>query len=212
MELRLVHKGDPTEKRRKRAERRAQAYANAIGRLVKERSSYEEQGRTSDYDMKLALLQIKQFRCVYAIDKKSISFEALEEIMDSVSRLTPGQLVNLFPISKDKQDYPRIDYESTMEHLKSFSWNKPMGDDVWDALFSYANEDILKLNTAFMVAADKEFSKRLGCSPIERFAEDNDVELFSKQPNGMLVGDRGTVLRPSKKARKRVPSYLRLVQ
>lgn len=78
-------------------------------------------------------------------------FDFAETINSMIGTLTPGEFVNLFPITKDYDGhrYGFKDYFYTRDYIKSLLLDKPIGDNdsVFDFLWEYYNPEI----TQFLV-------------------------------------------------------------
>lgn len=73
-------------------------------------------------------------------------YAEIKTVMEAIGRLTPKQLVHMYPIEKefDGERWGRKDYFYTMKSLKQYSEDKPIGDaqDVACLMWDYQNWDL----------------------------------------------------------------------
>lgn len=73
----------------------------------------------------------------------------LKQVMDTIGRLTPMELLRLYPVDKeyDGKKWGTKDYFYTMDKIKKLSADKPIGDaqDVACLLWDYQNWDLTEL-------------------------------------------------------------------
>lgn len=76
-------------------------------------------------------------------------YQELKQVMDTIGRLTPMELLRLYPVDKeyDGKKWGTKDYFYTMNRLKRLPADKPIGDaqDVACLLWDYQNWDLTEL-------------------------------------------------------------------
>lgn len=85
----------------------------------------------------------KAYKSCLEIEKR---YQELKQVMDTIGRLTPMELLRLYPVDKeyDGKKWGTKDYFYTMDRLRSLPADKPIGDaqDVAVLLWDYQNWDL----------------------------------------------------------------------
>lgn len=105
-----------------------------------------------DYTKRIVYYMIKHFSVVVLEEmwgEKMESFLVLVDmLMDIVCRLTPAELMNIFPIEKiyDGKKYGCKDYFTTMEALQAYDLNEPIKtkEKVESLLWDYMNVTVME--------------------------------------------------------------------
>ena len=65
----------------------------------------------------------------------------------AIGSLTPAELVQVFPITKDFRGAKRgeKDYFFTLDIINKHGWNKPIGDQAYDFIWDYVNPELQEL-------------------------------------------------------------------
>jgi len=143
-------------------------------------------------------------------DTKQLSLDFFQPLMTIMSTLTPIELVNLFPITKEYfgHKYDIKDYYYTMEELNNLDQDAKIGDKLFGLLWDYHNTDLREFCVAYMKALS-EYRRSLGqLGIIEEFMETLGVHPYYQSP------DKSSLYDP--KTRETIPfkrqvDYLRLV-
>ena len=115
-------------------------------------------------------------------------FWLIESIKASMKEITPRELMQLFPVKKEYNGHKwgSKDYFYTMDVLRQYGLDKPLGGAVDDLLWNYMNSDIGEFVVASIGAMD-ELRRHSGeQSLIEEFAEKNGMKL----PMYIMTTDR----------------------
>lgn len=114
-------------------------------RMYEERAERYANGETDV----LPSMVFAGLRCFNRLDFKKIGWEKAHRVerltSGMLAKLTPRQLLNTFPPTKafDGEKYQSKDYFSTMEAVRAFSLDEPIGDDrLFDLLWDYVNPTI----------------------------------------------------------------------
>jgi len=79
-----------------------------------------------------------------AVDTTRSMFGFSRHVVQNMAQLTPAQLIRLFPVENSDPVPPHmpVDYASTMETLLRYGMHTPIGENVFDILFEYANPEL----------------------------------------------------------------------
>ena len=120
------------------------------------------------------------------------NFDMIQLIKATMTSLTPNDIVNLFPITKeyDGEKYCMKDYFSTIESLKSYDMDKPLGHKLTDFLWDYQNIEL----SEFMVNAMCSISdmRRLQGEKgvFEEFAEKQGIDTYTvNKTDGYIINN-----------------------
>ena len=106
-------------------------------------------------------------------------FWLIESIKASIGKLTPQELMQMFPVRKvyDGERWEVNDYFFTMDVLRQHGLDKPLGGDVDDILWDYMNRDIGQFVIASLGAID-ELRRHSGEQCLmKEFAEQKGMKL-----------------------------------
>jgi hypothetical protein len=115
-------------------------------------------------------------------------FWLIESIKASIGKLTPQELMQIFPVRKvyDGERWEVKDYFFTMDVLRQHGLDKPMGGAVDDLLWNYMNRDIGEFVVASIGAMD-ELRRHSGEQCLmKEFAEQKGMKL----PMYIMTTDR----------------------
>lgn len=110
-------------------------------------------------------------------------------IMDLLERITPNQLMNMFPIEKvyDGEKYELKDYFSTIEHCKAHGLNKPIGN-AFEFLWDYMNTDTGLFLVRYMSFLSDINKLKTGQGILETYAAEMGIKTYKKREvNGRTV-------------------------
>ena len=146
---------------------------------------------------------VKQFSLLRQVDPEfARTLDVTEPIIGCLRFLTIRELMELFPIDKywDKEKIC-VDYDSTIEHLKNYDWDIPMGDKTEEILCEYVNRDGHKVVIDHTLASLHRYEEETGESPLMELLQQEGIEPFRPiLPMGFC------------KPKKKIPPYLRLVK
>jgi len=143
-------------------------------------------------------------------------FQYASAIKDLIGTITPGEFVNIFPITKDfdGHKYQSKDYFYTRDYIRSLPVDKTIGEstDVMEFLWEYWNWEI----THFIVNAFSYMNnlRRLEGQPsmMEEFCEERGIQTYTihtDQKGQQFMVDRQTG--KSFRVKKKRPRYLKPV-
>ena len=127
---------------------------------------------------------------------------AMTLIVSLMEKLTPRELEQLFPITKeyDGAKYECKDYYYTKNYLKQLPQGKPIGDGILDLLWEYHNIDLRFFNIRLFSAIDdmRKFFEGKG-SMMTEFLADHGVQslILHKDSKGreFIIDGNGKVNR-----------------
>lgn len=191
-------------------------YLNAMGNLISRQGKEDEKEISKKYV--LLMTKVSTFE-----SKKEMSYEDLQDklsgmlmLTDMMAELTPTEFMQLFPILKeyDGEKWGMKDYFSTMEYVRRFHMNRPIGKEyILDFLMEYYNEDIMKFEVR-MLSVISDIRKLKGdMGVIEEFLSENGIPSYSfHEKEGIMINRRtGEVIKVSK-PKKRLPKYMKVVE
>lgn len=130
------------------------------------------------------------------LDKKELEadFAFMDNVLMFMSLLTPRELVNIFPITKEydgeKQGWK--DYYYTIDTLKEYDMDKPVGmEQLQDLLWDYQNTDLwLFMGSQFAIMSD--LRRCMGEKGImEEWAEKQGISTYTlNKDNGYIVNNQ----------------------
>ncbi len=137
---------------------------------------------------------------------------AIESARMFMKKLSPNQLVNLFPIDKvyDGEKYCCKDYFYTMNALKEYDADQPIGEKLDDLLWDYENHSINEFMVNYLSTVSKLRQMNGEKGLLEEWADDNDIPTYSiDKKKGTITnnqtGETTTYEKP-------MPDYLRVVK
>lgn len=135
----------------------------------------------------------------------------IDEVRSIMGLLTFHQFVNLFPIEKvyDGDKYMIKDYYYTVEKLKEYDMNAPIGDNLDDVLWDYTNVLISRFAASQFSAINKLNRLNGGRDFLEIWAEENNMSTYTvNESEGYIIYNQTHEVTPYKKPK---PDYLQLV-
>lgn len=131
-----------------------------------------------------------------------------------ISRLTPNQLITIFPIKKqyDGSKYEVKDYYTTMEELNRIGMDTAIGSNTVELMFDYQNDYICKFTITKMLIASaiRRLEGKMGI--MEEFMESKGVphyQLMTDSDGKKFIYDPQN--HTTYKVSKPRPRYLRVV-
>lgn len=137
-------------------------------------------------------------------------------IADTLAMLTPHEFIQVFPVHKRYDGYKleMKDYLSTMEAVKEYDMNAPIGDDkIGKFLWDYYNWDITEFVVEKMCVASnlRRFQGEKGI--MEEFCDKNGIETFTHyMKEGYLRSNRTGKITKLSKPKKRLPKQFKVVK
>lgn len=126
---------------------KSRLYIRAYSRLV-EKFEGDPSGNFTDYIPKLVWFGVKIVNDAPGVFEKGKGgldkIGLIKIIMKQMATLTPGEFMNLFPITKefDLKQKEIKNYYSTRQYLNSLPHNQPIGGNTVKFLKMYYNHDI----------------------------------------------------------------------
>nr|MDH3153197.1 hypothetical protein [Bacillus licheniformis] len=137
---------------------------------------------TDDFK-KIAFAGIKMINLEKARSRRFLEVKArlIEFIQTVIGKLTPGELMQMFPIRKqyDGEKFGMKDYFSTMHAVKEKGIDNCIGteEEVFDFLWDYQNPDIT-LFMVTLVSTVSDLGRASGQKSLfEEFADKNDIAI-----------------------------------
>ena len=192
-------------------------YSNAMMRTLERQKEAPEdkQAKLRGIFYGVKLIGVTDNRNLSAVGAYS-RFWLIESIKASIGKLTPQELMQIFPVRKvyDGKRWEVKDYFFTMDVLRQHGLDKPLGAAVDDILWDYMNRDIGQFVIASLGAID-ELRRHSGeQSLMKEFAEQKGMKL----PMYIMTTDRKGrrwLINDETGERQRVkvkrPKYLRAV-
>lgn len=102
-------------------------------------------------------------------------------LMYLIEKLTYKEFMNIFPIEKsyDGDKWECKDYFSTMDYLKDKNLDDVIGENAFDLIWKYHNEDVIEFGVEYMMFLSRERRKQTGKGIAEEICEENNVEMLS---------------------------------
>ena len=148
-------------------------------------------------------------------DSQSI-LNAMLSITDMMAGLTPTEFMRVFPIPKeyDGDKYGMKDYFSTMEYVKGFPQDEPIGKgEILGFLMRYYNLDILKFNVRMVSVISDIWEMEGQMSIAEEFAAENGIAAYSfYKKEGIMVNRQTGEVTKIHKPKMRIPKYMRVME
>jgi len=198
-------------------------YVSAYARtLLKEINNSNENQNQYDIE-KIIFCGVKMIASDYDLTNKDEEqlinrFDYISVIKELIGRLTPRELLNIFPVNKtyNGAKYQSKDYFSTMEALNSHGIDKIIGENASEILWDYMNNDIcdfevhcMSVMSAIMRAQGKKdlfdsFLESQGKPPLTKYYLETDAKGREYLKNGTT----GEV----KRVYKKIPRYLKVAK
>lgn len=142
------------------------------------------------------------------------NFHFCQVIISCMSRLTPLEFINLFPITKDfdGERWGTKDYFYTMKYIKTLDPDAPIGEEIFNFLWEYTNWEITIFNVNYLRYISDMRQLEGKPSLMEEWANQNGISTYTlyEKGNTKFVLDNRTG--KTTKVKKPRPSYLKLVK
>lgn len=144
------------------------------------------------------------------------AFVSTECIFGMFSRMTPRQVIQLFPIEKiyDGKRWQVKDYFSTMEAVNEIGMDNVIGEEKTPLfLMDYQNPDINEFMVMFMMTVSRMRVLQGGKEPVEEFFEEHGVATYSYyEDEGILVNRQSGEASKVQKPKPRIPKYMKIIE
>lgn len=155
--------------------------------------------------------------------EEGLSYEDLQRGLNGMfsltgmmAELTPTEFMQMFPIPKeyDGDKYEMKDYFSTMEYVKKFPPDEPIGQEsILGFLMEYYNPDILEFEVKKLLVMSRIRQLQGQMGIMEEFLTGYGVPMYSLyEKEGIMVNQQtGEVIKVNKPKQRR-PKYMRVVE
>lgn len=180
-----------------------QQYAIVIQQILDAGGDISIDNVPQDLLKKAAFSFVRFINSFYYSHENKVSAEVTEKLNDWIQiaieylgALTVGNLVQTFPIAKeyDGAKYGSKDYFTTIDALKAYDWNKPIGSGkVFNFLWDYENIDLREFAVHYMSVISEMYRKKTGRDAVVEFLDhllyDDDEPAAKGLPEGWeLIG------------------------
>ncbi len=146
------------------------------------------------------------------LEQVNADFSLLECVKMLMGQLTPRELMSMFPIRKeyDGEKWGCKDYFYTIERLKDFDLDAPLGDKgLEDFLWCYWNDDLFAFDAVAFSIISNMYKAQTGEGILEKWCEDQGIGTYTiNQEKGIIQDNQtGEIHKLSKK-----PSHLKIVK
>ena len=188
-------------------------YFNAFGRKLVTAS-------TSRHRLKQAILYGVKYCAALHFERPKnqtqketeLQYDLMLLVKHMMSKLKVSEFINLFPIKKEYNGdkFGWKDYFFTVDKLKEYNQDKPIGEQVDDLLWDYTNDDICAFMVQTLCTASKlrKFQGEMGIA--EQWAIENGISTVTVNEKAEYVMDNTS--HKTKPYRKQMPEYLSIVK
>lgn len=146
------------------------------------------------------------------LEQVKSDFSLLEVVKTLMGQLTPRELMSMFPIAKkyDGKKWDCKDYFFTVEKLKDFDLDTPLGDEgLEDFLWSYWNDDLFSFDSVSFSIISNMYRSQTGKGIMEEWCEKQGIPSYTIQEDIGVVKNNltGEISKLSKK-----PSHLQIIK
>lgn len=148
----------------------------------------------------------------HTLEQVNADFSLLECVKMLMGQLTPGEMMSMFPIEKeyDGETFGCKDYYFTIEKLKDFDLDKPLGEEgLEDFLWCHWNDDLFAFDVVSMSIISNMYKTQTGKGILEKWCEDQGIGTYTiNQEKGIIQDNQtGEIHKLSKR-----PSHLKIVK
>ena len=216
-----VVSGDKGKVQDKQA-KREQLYMKAFVRELDTISAYSDWNQYRDHLKRAVFYAVKYFSLERierrhsteprTIEQVDADFSLLQYVKMLMGQLTPREMMSMFPIEKeyDGEEFGCKDYFFTVEKLKDFDLDKPLGEEgLEDFLWCYWNDDLFAFDVISMSIISNMYKAQTGKGILEKWCEDQGIGTYTiNQEKGIIQDNQtGEIHKLSKK-----PSHLKIVK
>lgn len=204
-----------------KTEPKEELYFRAMTRLIETKGPID--GENRDVLKQFGFIGVKYINSMRHHDKKvdtakliEARFTLIDLIMDALSELTPQELMIIFPITKnyDGHKYQSKDYFTTIEDIKKYPVNEPIGrDNIVSLIWDYWNWDLNFFLVEYMSVMSDINCLQTGKGLMEQFMDDNGGETFTfHEKEGYMQSNKTGKVTKVYKRKKRVPRQFKIVK
>lgn len=216
-----VVSGDKGKVQDKQA-KREQLYMKAFVRELDTISAYSDWNQCRDYLKRAVFYAVKYFsleridrrHCTEprTLEQVNADFNFLECVKMLMGQLTPREMMSMFPIEKeyDGEKSGCKDYFYTIEKLKDFDLDKPLGEEgLENFLWCYWNDDLFAFDMVAFSIISNMYKAQTGRGIMEKWCEEQGIGTFTMNQELCIFKDNqtGEIHKLSKK-----PSHLKIVK
>lgn len=199
-----------------------QLYMKAFSRELAIISAYNDWNQCRD-NLKRAVFYAVKYYGLERIDRRhsgeprtlkqvQSDFYLLEVVKTLMGQLTPRELMSMFPIAKkyDGEKWDCKDYFFTVEKLKDFDMDTPLGDEgLENFLWSYWNDDLFAFDMVALSIISNIYKAQTGKGIMEEWCEKQGISSYTIQEDIGVIKNNltGEISKLSKK-----PSHLQIVK
>ncbi|ADQ41590.1 hypothetical protein Calkr_2125 [Caldicellulosiruptor acetigenus I77R1B] len=147
--------------------------------------SYQEGQNLQDVVKKLIFYGVKMINAtpqkeITSFEQAKAEFNFADLIIQMISTITPKEFITIFPVKKNFKGhkYQTKDYFTTIEQLKKFDMDKPIGEKVIELLWDYVNDDITEFLVNYLLAASRLRKFEGKSSLAEEFAQQMGLKTY----------------------------------
>ena len=146
------------------------------------------------------------------LEQVNADFNFLECVKMLMGQLTPREMMSMFPIEKeyDGEKSGCKDYFYTIEKLKDFDLDKPLGEEgLENFLWCYWNDDLFAFDMVAFSIISNMYKAQTGRGIMEKWCEEQGIGTFTMNQELCIFKDNqtGEIHKLSKK-----PSHLKIVK
>lgn len=199
-----------------------QLYMKAFGRELATISAYSDRNQCRD-NLKRAVFYAVKYFSLERMDRRhsteprtvgqvNADFSLLECVKMLMGQLTPREMMSMFPIEKeyDGEKFGCKDYYFTVEKLKDFDLDKPLGEEgLEDFLWCYWNDDLFAFDMVAFSIISNMYKAQTGRGIMEKWCEEQGIGTYTMNKELGIIKDNqtGEIHKLSKK-----PSHLKVVK
>ena len=182
-----------------------QLYMKAFGRELATISAYSDRNQCRDNLKRAVFYAVKYFSLERinrrhsteprTVEQVNADFSLLECVKMLMGQLTPGDLMSMFPIEKeyDGEELGCKDYFFTVEKLKDFDLDKPLGEEgLEDFLWCYWNDDLFAFDMVSMSIISNMYKAQTGEGIMERWLKDQGIGTYTINQEKGIIQDNQT--------------------
>lgn len=143
-------------------------------------------------------------------------YELLHTHMNAIGHLTPHELMQIFPITKeyDGIKYGCKDYFYTMDVVNKHGKDNIIGsDNVFNFLYDYDNIYVREFLVVCMSSISALYKLQTGKNVMEEFFKEHGIDAYTYDAeDGYLINNRTGQITKTSKPEKRVPNWMKRIK
>ena len=199
-----------------------QLYMKAFVRELDTISVYSDWNQCRDHLKRAVFYAVKYFSLEridrrhstepHTLEQVNTDFNFLEIVEMLMGQLTPREMMSMFPIEKEYNGhkYECKDYFFTIENLKDFDLDMPLGEEgLEDFLWCYWNDDLFAFDVISMSIISNMYKAQTDEGIMERWLKDHGIGTYTMNQEKGIIQDNqtGEIHKLSKR-----PSHLKIVK